>query len=136
MDQQKSDLRLIEELHRIDEQASKMQDYKVLRSIMSDEAVVMPPGAGFLMGRERLDAAFAKMESAHKTEEILEYAFDFKEVLIVEGYAIEFGTIKGRSRPLNADTYTETVYKVMRILRKEESGWKVFRTIWNELKAP
>lgn len=39
-----TDLERIEELHRADMRASKERDYRTLRSLMSDDAVVLPPG--------------------------------------------------------------------------------------------
>jgi ketosteroid isomerase-like protein len=41
---EEADLRAIERLHQKDMQASRAGDFETLRSIMTDEAVILPPG--------------------------------------------------------------------------------------------
>jgi ketosteroid isomerase-like protein len=53
------DLERIEELHQADMQASKKGDHRTLRGLMSDDAVVLPPGGRMIRGREALDQSFA-----------------------------------------------------------------------------
>lgn len=59
-----TDFERIEELHQADMQASKERDYRALRSIMSDDAVVLPPGGRMIRGRDALDKSFASMAGA------------------------------------------------------------------------
>ena len=131
------DLRAIEELHERDMAASRAGDFRALRSLMSDEAVVMPPGGRATRGREALDASFARMEGAMGGVEVLEYVLDFEEVKVLGDYAFEWGTIRGASRARTGDGRVErSSYKVMRILQRQPDGeWKVHRTIWNENPA-
>jgi hypothetical protein len=70
------DLERIEELHQADMQASKKGDYRTLRGLMSDDAVVLPPGGRMIRGREALDQSLATMADAAATSEVLEYRFD------------------------------------------------------------
>ena len=127
------DLRAIEELHRRDMRASREGDFETLRSLMSDDAVVMPPGGRVTRGRADLDASFARMAEGMRQVEVLEYELDFEEVQVVGDYAFEWGFIRGAMRALPDGEVERSSYKVMRVLRREPDGaWKVHRTIWNE----
>jgi ketosteroid isomerase-like protein len=127
------DLERIEELHQADMQASKKGDYRTLRGLMSDDAVVLPPGGRMIRGREALDQSLATMADAAATSEVLEYRFDWHEVQICGAYAFEWGYILGKERDLATGKITSETYQVMRILQRQPDGaWKVHRTIWNE----
>jgi uncharacterized protein (TIGR02246 family) len=127
------DLERIQELHRTDEQASKKRDYTALCRLMSDDAVVLPPGGRMIRGREALDRSFASMSSAVQSSEVLEYRFDWREVEICGAYAFEWGYILGKERNSKTGKITSETYQVMRILQRQADGaWKVHRTIWNE----
>jgi ketosteroid isomerase-like protein len=126
------DLMRIDELHRADMEASRAGDYRTLRSLMSDDAVVLPPGGHMLRGREALDESFARMTQATPTTEVLEYRFDWYEVEVCGGYAFEWGYIIGRERNLSTGEVSSERYQVMRILQRQpDDAWKVHRTIWN-----
>jgi uncharacterized protein (TIGR02246 family) len=126
----------IERLHLADMAASKAGDFRALRALMSDDAVVMPPGGRATRGREALDASFARMEGSMATVEVLEYVLDFEEVKVLGDYAFEWGTIRGAMRPRGGGEIERSSYHVMRILQRQRDGeWKVHRTIWNETKG-
>lgn len=127
------DLKRIEELHQADMRASKEGDYLTLRSIMSDDAVVLPPGGRLIRGREALDQSFATMSATESPAEVLEYRFDWQEVRVLGEYAFEWGYIHGKERHKTSGTVTSELFHVMRILQRQPDGsWKVHRTIWNE----
>ena len=127
------DLKAIEELHRRDMRASREGDFETLRSLMSDDAVVLPPGGRVVRGREALDASFARMAEGMRQVEVLEYELDFEEVHIVGDYAFEWGAIRGAMGALPDGEVERSSYKVMRVLQRQPDGaWKVHRTIWNE----
>jgi ketosteroid isomerase-like protein len=127
-----SDLQKIDELHRIDMQASQSGDYRTLRTLMSDDAVVLPPGGKMIRGWAALDASFAAMASHAPSAEVLEYRFDWHEIEILGDYAFEWGYISGQERNLSDGTISAELYHVMRILqRQSDNSWKVHRTIWN-----
>lgn len=125
------DLQAIDELHRKDMIASKAGDHATLRSIMSDDAVVMPPGGKWLRGKEELDKSFSRMKDGMSEVEVLEYILDFEEVKVLGEYAFEWGTIRGSMRASPDGDVEHQTYKVMRILKKQHGEWKVHRTIWN-----
>lgn len=126
------DLADIEQLHLRDMAASKACDFETLRAIMSDGAVMMPPGGNFVRGRAEIDAGMSRMAEAMRTVEVLEYVLDFEEVKVVGDYAFEWGVIRGRMRDREGGEAESSVYKVMRILQRQPDGeWKVHRSIWN-----
>ena len=126
------DLLRIDELHRADMEASRAGDYRTLRSLMSDDAVVLPPGGRMLRGREALDESFARMAQVTPATEVLEYQFDWYEIEVCGGYAFEWGYISGRERSRSTGEVSSERYQVMRILQRQPDGaWKVHRTIWN-----
>ena len=126
------DLERIDALHRADMEASRRDDYRTLRSLMSDDAVVMAPGGRMIRGRDALDRSFAAMTQAVPTTEVLEYRFDWHEVQVCGEYAFEWGYIVGRERNLATGEVTAERYHVMRVLQRQPDGaWKVHRTIWN-----
>jgi uncharacterized protein (TIGR02246 family) len=127
-------LAAIAELHARDMAASKAQDFATLRTLMSDDAVAMPPGSPFIRGRAALDAGVDGTQLAMQTSEVLEYVLDFEEVVVLGEYAFEWGTIRGAMRAAGSDAIERSAYKVMRILQRQPDGqWKVHRTIWNDL---
>jgi len=126
------ELERIDALHRADMEASRRGDFRTLRSLMSDDAVVLPPGGRMLRGRQALDESFAKMTAAPVTAEVLEYRFDWHEVRLCGDFAFEWGYIVGRERSLATGEETSERYHVMRVLQRQPDGaWKVHRTIWN-----
>jgi len=125
-----ADIAAIKQLRARDETASKAGDYATLRSIMSDEAVVLPPGGKPKVGKADLDATFAKLSGAPKTHEVLEYRFDFSEPEIIGDVAIEYGAIVGTMRNLADGVVSSPRYNALRVLRKEGGQWRVYRTMW------
>ena len=122
----------IEALHRADEEASRRGDYLTLRSLMTDDAVVLPPGGRMLRGGEALNRSFAQMSEAPRSTEVLAYAFDWRELEICGDFAFEWGYVVGRERNLQTNEETAERHHVMRILQRQPDGtWKVHRTIWN-----
>jgi uncharacterized protein (TIGR02246 family) len=126
-------LKRIEELHQADERASKEGDYTTLRSLLSDDAVVLPPGGRLVRGREALDRSFAAMSAAASTTEVLEYRFEWREIRVLDDYAFEWGYIHGSERDKTTGGVRSELYHVMRILQRQADGaWRVHRAIWNQ----
>ena len=130
----KDDLKKIDALHAKDMKASRDGDFKTLRSILSDEAVILAPNANPVQGKDTHDKNFNAMQQSGSPTEVLSYSIKMEEIRVLGDFAFEWGTIHGSSRDKNTGAITDSKKNVMRILRKENGEWKVFRSIWNEGK--
>jgi len=127
------DLAAIRDLHEIDRRASLARDFETLRSILSDDAVVLAPGAPPLAGRRAIDENFRQMVETLQEIEVLDYELDFEEVRVFGDYAYEWGRIRGTLRDPATGEERQNAFKVLRILRREADGrWRIYRTMWNE----
>lgn len=126
------DLKAIQALHLKDMEASKKGDFKTLRSIISDDAVIIAPHKNPVQGKETHDKNFEAMQQSGSAVEMLSYNIKMDEIKILGDYAIERGSIIGSSRDKNTGKIIETKKNVMRVLRKENGEWKVYRSMWNE----
>lgn len=119
-------------LHRRDVEASRAGDFATLRTLMSDDAVVLAPGQAPRRGRAELDASSRTMEESFRNAEVLDYRMDFEEVLVFGDHAVEWGTLEGSMRRGDGEPLSYR-YHLMRVLRQQPDGeWQVHRTIWNE----
>ena len=125
------DRRAIDDLHRRDMQAATAGDFAVLRSLVDDDAVIMPPGGKVQRGATELNASFEKMKNAPRTHEVLEYRLEFEEIHVLGDLAVEWGVIRGAMKEIATGQTSASVYHVMRILKRQTNGgWKVYRSIW------
>lgn len=128
-----ADLSAIERLHGEDVRASRAGDFRTLRTLMTDDAVILPPHGKPIRGRGQIEAAFGRSEADLGGAEILDYVLDFAEILILGDYAVEWGEIRGSERTTPDSPPTPSSYNLMRVLQKQaDGGWKVHRTMWNE----
>jgi ketosteroid isomerase-like protein len=124
----------IQKLRDRDIAASKAGEFETLKSLFTDDAVVMPPGSGFVRGRAEREVNMSKMRDMMSAYEVLEYHEDFEELKICGNDAVEWGTIRGRMRDKKTGKIETSAYKVMRILRKLPNGeWKIARSIFNDM---
>ena len=125
-------LQAIETLHKKDMAASKAGDFETLRSLISDDAVIRPPGGNSIRGKAELDANFGRMKEASGQAEVLEYFQEFEEVKVIGDYAFEWGTVRGAMRSKESGETERSSYQMMRVLKRQSDGeWKVHRSIWN-----
>ena len=125
-----SDLDLIEELDRLDIEASKGQDSAALLSLWAEDGVALPPGGDPIIGRESLRAWL--QDSAEPHYRITEYVHDFEERKILGEWAFEWGSYTSAAEPLGEGEAIWATGKLLRILRRQTDGtWKVSRAIWN-----
>lgn len=127
----RSSLKAIENLHRRDMRASASGDFAALRRLVDDDAIMFPPGQAVQRGAKEFDSSFARMDTASKTHEVLEYRLEFEEVKVFGNYAVEWGAIRGATREVSTGRVSRSEYHVMRVLRRQLNGsWKVWRSIW------
>lgn len=129
------ELNAIAQLHDRDMEASRFGDFETLRSLMSEDAILMPPGENWIRGPEALDEHYRNIAEGMQEMEVTEYTIEFEEVRVLGNYAFEWGIIRGAMRPRGSDPSTpseSSSYKVLRILKKGADGqWRVHRAIWN-----
>ncbi|NIM14098.1 MAG: SgcJ/EcaC family oxidoreductase [Candidatus Aminicenantes bacterium] len=130
----KTDMELIEELHRIDMEASKQGDFDTLLSLWTEDGVMIAPKSDPVIGKEAIASGMETYREQLKNLTITRYVIDFKEVKILGDYAFEWGMYHhvyyNNDEP---DKIIEERGKVMRILRRQANGkWKVARAIWTE----
>ena len=95
---------------------------------------MLPPSSHAIQGKETHDKNFEALQQSGLAYEVLTYNIKMDEVKILGDFAYEWGTISGSSRDKVTGVITETKRNVMRILKKENGEWKVYRSIWNEGK--
>ena len=105
------DLKAIQALHLKDMEASKKGDFKTLRSIISDDAVIIAPHKNPVQGKETHDKNFEAMQQSGSAVEVLSYNIKMDEVKILGDYAIERGSIIGSSKDKNTGKIIETKKK-------------------------
>ena len=126
----KRDLDLIEELDRIDIEASKAQDSAALLSLWDDDGIALPPEGEPIVGKEALTAWL--QADAEPDYLVTEYAHNFEERKILGDWAFEWGTYTSAAEPLGEGESIRATGKLLRILRRQTDGtWKVARAIWN-----
>jgi uncharacterized protein (TIGR02246 family) len=128
--------RAIERLHARDMRASAAGDFATLRSLVDDDAVMLPPGGAVHRGAKDLDLAFERMRNAPASHRVLEYRMEFEEVKIFGSYAVEWGVIRGTTRDMKTGQINKSEYHVMRVLRRRNGRWKVYRSIWAPRGGP
>lgn len=131
--QKARDITEIQKLRDRDIAASKTADFETLKSLFTDDSVLMPPGAGFVRGRTDRERVMEDMRELTSQYDVLEYYEDFEELSIYGNAAIEWGTIRGEMRQKQTGELIRESYKVMRILAKEHGQWKISRVIFNEM---
>ncbi len=131
--QEPGELEAIQRLRDEDIRASLAGDGEALRALLTEDGVLMAPGAPFARGKQALDEKCAAMMAYRETTEVLEYREDFEETLVFGEYAVEWGIISGSERVRATGRVERGAFKVMRILKRQADGtWKVHRAIWND----
>jgi ketosteroid isomerase-like protein len=128
------DLITIEHLRRRDEAAARAGDFATLRSLVSDDAVIIPPEGAIVSGKAAIDRHFAAAATTAPYT-VIDYNLNFAAPEIIGDLAIEFGIIEGATRDRADGTVRHATYNALRILRREAADWRVYRTIWVPAKV-
>lgn len=132
-----AEIAAIQRLRERDIAASKAADFDALKTLFTDDAVVMPPGKDFVRTTMARDASMNQAKAAMAGFIVLEYHEDFEELRILGDHAIEWGTISGKLKDRNTGRVDTSAYKVLRVLRRQPDGeWKILYSIFNDLPAP
>jgi ketosteroid isomerase-like protein len=126
------DRRAIERLHQRDISASAANDIDALSALWTNDIVSLPPGEPPIIGKAANLAFLEKGKKEYANYDIVGYSEDWQEVRQVGGFAIEWGFISTRLKPIAPGNEISARYKAIRVLKKQPDGdWRVFRAIWN-----
>lgn len=132
----RQDLDAIGRLHAADMEAVRSGAIELLPQLVCEDAVMMPPGAGFQRGRGPRPETIDAWKKAYRDYAEVDYEFRFEEVVPLGDYAFEWGSLHSRVRKHDGTVEVEA-HKLMRILRRDaaDGQWRVYRAIWNDLPA-
>lgn len=122
----------IRSFHQKDRQAAMAKDIESLRSLWTEDCVLLAPESPPIIGSdavwEFIQAQYRQMGNV----EILQYDQDFQEIKIIGDWAFEWGVFKGSVR-LADESIVETRSKLFRVLKRQlDSTWKCARSIWHD----
>jgi ketosteroid isomerase-like protein len=123
------DVRAIEALNQQDVKAVMAGDIETIISQWTDDFIVL--SAGSIVRGRTANAEIAERGKAQiETMEVLEYRVDFEEIKVLDDYAYEWGTYRGKTRIRTSGELVTYGGKLLRILQKQVDGaWKMHRTI-------
>jgi len=119
-----ADLAAIEELHKADVAATLTQDPSMLIRLWSDDGINLGFGQP-VAGIKAMKEAYDKFWVENKDFKVLKYAPVITDVQIVDGWALEVGTVVATFK-MNATSEPASVNdKGMRLLKRQSDGsWK------------
>ena len=130
-----ADRQSIEQLHRMDVEASKSGDLKRLRGLMDEDCILSPPDGLPTSGQACLDQMMSSADSKSDLSKVLELEQIWSELQIFEQLAYESGIVRYTIELENGNTIKEE-QDLKRILRRQPNGeWLVLRATWTEPKT-
>lgn len=121
----------IRSLRTEDESASRAMDWKRLRAIVSDSAVMLAPGDRVRIGKKDIDALFAERAGAEGQFEITSYRLALEAPIVDGRLAVEHGEVLGEGRRKADGAAFSHRFRVLRVLRFEPDGrWRVLASMW------
>jgi len=130
-----NDIAAIEELRRKDVAASKAGNFAVLKSLMDEQCIVIPPGSEPESGPTYLDRLAESSKDPEPQDEILELVQDWEELLLFGDVAFERGVVRYAVKDVDGKIVRESQH-LMRILRRQKNGsWRVYRAMWHQPRA-
>jgi ketosteroid isomerase-like protein len=120
-----ADLAGIEKLRRADIDATLTQDPAALNTLWSDEGVnLQVPGAP-VVGIKALKEFYEKFRVEHPEFKVLKYSPDFRDLQIVDGWAIEVVDANAKFKMSANDDPVTVQQKLLRVLKRQSDGsWK------------
>jgi uncharacterized protein (TIGR02246 family) len=115
----------IERLRKADIDATLTQDPGALSTLWADDGInLQTPGAPTI-GITALRKFYEKFRSAYPEFRVVEYSPEFKELQLVEGWAIELIDANATLRMSAKDEPVRVQTKLVRVLKRQGDGsWK------------
>jgi uncharacterized protein (TIGR02246 family) len=104
-------------------------DAAAIGSAYADDAIVMPPGAEPIEGREAFQAVLVGLLEAAEGSQM---AFGSPEIMVYGEVAIEVGSFVETA----ADGSHKDHGRYMTVLKNIDGHWKIVRDIWNSSMTP
>ena len=115
----------IEKLRKADIDATLTQDPSALTMLWSDDGVNLQSPAGPVVGLKALNELYAKFRVEHPEFKVLKYSPEFKDLQIVDGWAIESVDANGTFKMSAKDDPVAVQQKLLRVLKRQSNGsWK------------
>ena len=128
--EQRKALAGIEELHRIDLEASRTRDFEALLSLWTEDGVLLMPEMRPVVGKEAIRSYMGKQAAVSRTYTIREYEHFWQEIKIFDDWACEWGYFSGEVEMVDSGEIVRQKGKLLRILKRQEDGsWKCARAI-------
>jgi ketosteroid isomerase-like protein len=120
-----ADLAGIERLRRADIDATFTQDPAALNTLWCDEGVnLQVPGAP-VVGTKALKEFYEKFRVEHPEFKVLKYSPDFRDLQVVDGWAIEVVDANAMFKMSTKDDPITVQQKLLRVLKRQSDGsWK------------
>ena len=110
-------------------QAILLADLDRLMSYYAEDAVLLPPSAVPIVGKEAIRANWADLLGQF---DVIEAVSTFDEIIVLGNWAYARGRYSGRSRPANGGKEIEERLSFSGMWRRESDGsWKIARDMWN-----
>jgi hypothetical protein len=115
----------IEKLHKADIDATLIQDPGALTTLWSDDGVNLQSPDGPVVGLKALNEFYARFRVEHPGFKVSKYSPEFKDLQIVDGWAIESVDASGTFRMSAKDDPVAIQQKLLRVLKRQSDGsWK------------
>jgi hypothetical protein len=115
----------IEKLRHADIEATLTQDSNALTILWSDDGVNLQGPAGPVVGLKALNEFYAKFRTEHPEFKVLKYSPEFKDLQIMDGWAIESVDANGTFKMAAKEEPVTVQQKLLRVLKRQSDGaWK------------
>lgn len=130
MEQVGKEMAAIQAFHHCEMEAYKRGDFKALRAMVSDKAVLVPPRGARVEGTGRLDDYFLSLARKWETMECSVYTLDLRVVAVFGCYAVERGAVMTEAKKKIGGRRIRKHHEMMRILkRNDQNGWRIHRVV-------
>jgi uncharacterized protein (TIGR02246 family) len=120
-----ADLAAIEKLHKADIRATLAQNLTAMNSLWSEDAVKLDAPGSPVVGLKALREMYEKSLADCPDFKVLKYSPVITEVQIVDGWAIEVGTVEATHTMSAKDEPVSVSDKGVRVLKRQSDGsWK------------
>jgi ketosteroid isomerase-like protein len=115
----------VEKVRKADLDATLTQDPSALTALWSEDGVNLQSPGGPVVGLKALKQLYDKFRVEHPTFKVLKYSPEFKDLQIVDGWAIEVVDANATFKMSANDDPVNVQQKLIRVLKRQSDGsWK------------